>query len=81
MPTIRKPHGKARVPPPRIFKIVDVASGDVVVEGADARAAIDVLAAVGSIFDVFIYVWHPPAQAWRRLTVGEQRDLWDFRGR
>jgi len=66
---------------PRTFKVVVVANGEVLVDGGDARATIDVLTRIGSMFDVSIYVWHPAACAWRVLSVGEQRALWSFRGR
>lgn len=57
-----------------------MATGAVLAEDTDARATIERLTRVDSIFDVWVYVWHPAAKAWRRLTVGEQRTLWDFRG-
>ena len=50
-------------------------------EGTDTRATIDVLTRVDSIFDVLVYVWQSPAKAWRALTPGEQRTMWDFRAR
>lgn len=65
----------------RTFKVVLVADGAVLADGADARTTVEVLAQVDSIFDVSIYVWHTPAGAWRHLTPGEQRTLWDFRAR
>lgn len=66
---------------PRTFKIVDLATGAVLASAADARTAVDVLTGIDSMFGVAVYVWHAPAHAWRRLTVGEQRTLWGFRGR
>lgn len=79
------PHGGPPHAPalrqPRAFKIVELSSGALLAEDADARATIDLLSRIDSIFDVSIYVWHVAAQAWRQLTVGEQRTLWDFRGR
>lgn len=66
---------------PRAFKVIDVATGAVLAENADARATVDVLTPIDSMFDVAVYVWHPPARAWRQLTVGEHRTLWSFRGR
>ena len=65
---------------PRIFKVVLVANGVVLADGADARTTVELLAQIDSIFDVSIYVWHTPAWAWRHLTPAEQRTLWDFRG-
>ena len=65
----------------RTFKVVVVADGEVLLDRADARATIDTLTRIDSMFDVSIYVWDPAAKAWRPLTVGEQRTLWSFRGR
>ncbi len=64
---------------PRRFKIVDVSTREVLTEGADARAAIDVLSDVRSIVDVHVYVWQPTAEEWRLLTFHERRLLWDLR--
>lgn len=66
---------------PRAFKVIDAATGAVLAENADARATIDVLTASHSMSDVVVYVWHRPANGWRRLTIGEHRTLWTFRGR
>lgn len=66
---------------PRTFKVVLVANGAVLADGADARTTVELLAQIDSIFDVSIYVWHTPAGAWRHLTPAEHRTLWDFRGR
>ena len=65
----------------RTFKVIRVANGEVLAEGTDTRTTIDVLTRVDSIFDVLIYVWQSPAKAWRALTLGEQRTMWDFRAR
>jgi hypothetical protein len=51
----------------------------VLAEGVDARATLDVLGAVRSIVDVTVYVWDPEAEQWRRLTFGETKALWDQR--
>ena len=71
----------ARRTSPRSFKVIRVANGEVLAEGTDTRTTIDVLTRVDSIFDVLIYVWQAPAKAWRALTLGEQRTMWDFRAR
>lgn len=65
----------------RAFKVIRVANGRVLAEGTDARTTIDVLTRVESIFDVLVYVWETHAKAWRALTPGEQRTMWDFRAR
>jgi hypothetical protein len=66
---------------PRSFKIVDVTTGDVLGEHLDTRAAIAALEDVGSVVDVRIYVWDPSTDRWVLLTLGEQKALWEFRGR
>jgi hypothetical protein len=66
-------------PPRWLFKVVDVVSGQTLVEDATARATVHALASVDSIFDVLIFVWSPDGTTWRQLTPGEQRILWDFR--
>lgn len=65
----------------RRFSVIDMASGAVLAEDADARTTIDVLTRIDSIFDVLVEVWDPASGAWRRLTPGEQRMLWDCRRR
>jgi hypothetical protein len=40
-----------------------------------------VLTRIDSIFDVLVEVLDPASGAWRRLTPGEQRMLWDCRRR
>jgi hypothetical protein len=66
---------------PRAFKIVDVTTGQVLGEDIDTREAIAVLEDVGSVVDVRIYVWDPGAERWVLLTLGEQKALWEYRGR
>ena len=67
--------------PRRVFRIVDVVSGDALVEDASTRATVAALASVDSIFDVWIFVSGPGPTTWRQLTPAEHRMLWDFRGR
>ena len=66
---------------PRSFKIVDVTTGEVLGEHLNTRAAIAALEAVGSVVDVRIYVWDHSRDRWVLLTLGEQKALWEFRGR
>jgi hypothetical protein len=66
---------------PRSFKIVDVTTAQVLGEGLDARAAIGVLENIDSVVDVRIYVWDPADERWALLTLGEQKALWEYRGR
>jgi hypothetical protein len=64
--------------PPR-FKVVDVMSGQVLAEGADARTTVDLLRDVRSVNHVRIYVWRPKDAVWRLLRLDEQRKLWSLR--
>ena len=65
----------------RRFSVIDMASGTVLAKDADARATIALLTRIDSIFDVLVEVLDPASGAWRRLTPGEQRMLWDCRRR
>jgi hypothetical protein len=78
----RPPRATETVEPlgPREFKIVDIRSSQVLAEGVNANAAVDVLEGVGSVVDVRIYVWMREAKRWRLLTLAEQKTLWGFRG-
>ena len=53
----------------------------VLADDADARATVAALEDVRSVVDVLVDVWDPEAGQWRRLTLGEQKTLWGFRGR
>jgi hypothetical protein len=66
---------------PREFKIVDVTTSEVLGEHLDTRATLATLEAVDSIVDVRIYAWDHSNEKWVLLTLGEQRALWQFRGR
>lgn len=77
----RNVHPAPARPPRWLFKVIDVVSGTALVEDANASTTVHTLAAVESIFDVWIYVWIPELTTWRQLTPGEHRILWDFRGR
>jgi hypothetical protein len=61
---------------PRRFRVVDVVSGQVIAEDADARATIKSLEKVRSVVDVRVSVWQPRAKKWRLLTMAEQKALW-----
>ena len=79
----RKPQPRPEPEPeprkPRRFKVVDVMTLDVKVEGVALRATVDLLGDVRRIGDVRIYVWSDEAERWRLLTLGEQRALWRLR--
>jgi hypothetical protein len=66
---------------PRVFKIVDVTTGEALGEHLDTRAAVATLEKVDSVVDVRIYAWDHGSEKWVLLTLGEQRALWEFRGR
>jgi hypothetical protein len=66
---------------PREFKIVDVTTGEVLGEHLNTRAAIAALEDVHSVVDVRIYAWDHGSERWVLLTLGEQKTLWEFRGR
>jgi hypothetical protein len=61
---------------PRKLKVVDVVTGEVLIEDADVRATLDVLGDVRSVVDVKISVWRPEKGSWRLLTLAEQKALW-----
>jgi hypothetical protein len=67
-------------PEPHRFRIIDVMTRQVLVDDADARATVAALEDVRSVVDVLVDVWDPEARQWRRLTLGEQKTLWGFRG-
>src|SRR6476620_8908895 len=67
-------------PEPHRFRIVDVMTRQVLADDADARATVAALENVRSMVDVLVDVWDPEAGQWRRLTLGEQKTLWGFRG-
>ena len=66
---------------PLTFKVLDIRSSQVLAEGTDTRATIELLQDVRSVLDVRIYVWMQRAGRWRLLRLDEQRALWRFRGR
>lgn len=82
--TLERPPRKIEPPQalgPLTFKVRDIRSGEILGEGTDTRETIDLLAGVGSVLDVRIYVWMQRAGRWRLLTLDEQRALWRFRDR
>ena len=52
----------------------------VLADNVDARATVATLEDVRSVVDVLIDVWEPDTGDWRRLTLGEQKTLWGYRG-
>jgi hypothetical protein len=84
-PYVVPPKPKRREPrpaeprPPRRFRVVDVATREVLADGALARETLEVLGGVRSIVDVHVCVWEPDRERWRLLTLAEQRTLWERR--
>src|SRR5690242_5487153 len=82
LPALRPPAPVPQAPQaPRQFKVVDVVTRQVLAEGTDARATIELLEGVRSIVDVTIWVWQPETERWRMLSLEEARALWEYRGR
>src|SRR4051794_757428 len=65
--------------PPK-FKIVDGMTRQVLAEGADTRATVELLEGIRSVVDVSVYVWDHRTDAWRPLSMGERKTLWNLRG-
>jgi hypothetical protein len=80
IPPAPAPAGATVPRAPRRFKVVDVMTGEVLTEDADARATVDFLDGVRSVVDVRVYTWQPRAERWRLLTVAEQKAMWELRG-
>jgi hypothetical protein len=79
-PPKKRPPKREKAPAPRVprrFKVVDLVSSEVLAEGAEMRATLDLLAEVLSAVDVRIFVWDQEAGDWHLLTLGEQRALWE----
>ena len=74
-----KPPKPAEPPAPRRFKVMDVATRELLAEGAPARETLGVLRGVRSLADVNVSIWEPKADRWRLLTLAEQRLLWERR--
>jgi hypothetical protein len=64
---------------PRRFRVVDVATREVLLDAAGARATVELLKGIRSSVDVHVSVWEPKAEKWRLLTLDEQRMLWKRR--
>jgi hypothetical protein len=77
-PEQRPPKATEPRPAPR-FKVVDVMSDQVLLEGASTRDTLDLLATKRSLVDVRVYMWDDEREEWRRLTLGEHKALWGLR--
>src|SRR5436190_14185298 len=77
-PASRQPEPAGPKPPPR-FKVVDVMTRQVLAEGADTHATVELLEGIRSVVDVSVYVWDERTDAWRPLSMGERKALWNLR--
>jgi hypothetical protein len=75
----RRPQPEPEPRPAHRFKVVDVATREVLADGADARATVDLLRTIRSVVDVSIWVWEPKLDRYRLLTFGERKALWRLR--
>jgi hypothetical protein len=76
---VPEPESVTRREPYR-FRIVDVMTRQVLADDVDARGTVAALEDVRSVVDVLIDVWEPDTGDWRRLTLGEHKTLWGYRG-
>jgi hypothetical protein len=76
-----RPAAEPSPPKPRTFKVVDVATHAVRLEGASGRELIDLLKDVRSTVDVRISEWDHEEERWRLLTLREQQAIWALRAR
>ena len=65
--------------PPRRFRVVDISTREVLADGADTRATLDLLGGIRSSVDVNVSVWEPGTERWRLLTLRERNLLWERR--
>jgi hypothetical protein len=75
-----KPERAAAPPAPRRFRVVDIATREVLADDAGARRTLEVLGGARSVVDVNVHVWEPDDERWRLLTLREKRLLWERRG-
>jgi hypothetical protein len=76
-----RPEAEPEPKAPRLFKVVDVMTRQVLAERASTRETVDLLKGVRSNVDVSVHVWEPDAEKWQRLTQREQKMLWDLAAR
>jgi hypothetical protein len=82
LPALKPAEPAPKAPPtPRRFKVVDLLTREVLADGADTRATVELLQRVRSLVDVTIWVWQSEQERWRLLSLQESRALWDYRGR
>jgi hypothetical protein len=74
-----KPEPEPRPRAPRRFRVIDIATREVLAEEVDAGATLELLGGVRSEVDVNVYVWEDEDERWRLLTLRERRLLWERR--
>jgi hypothetical protein len=78
----RKPKPPEQAPPkpkaPRRFRVVDVMTGQPLLDSGSGRDAAAALRDVRSVVDVNVYVWQDERERWRLLTLPEQRAMWEL---
>jgi hypothetical protein len=80
-PTNPRPPKPPEPRKPRRFRVVDVTTREVLADDASAREALAALRDVHGVTDVAISSWSEKHGRYRLLTHGEQKALWDMRGR
>ena len=68
-------------PAPRLFKVVDVMTSEVLAEGVEMREAIEALQPLHSVVDARVFVWSPERERWQLLSLDDVKALWSFRER
>jgi hypothetical protein len=66
---------------PRLFKVVNSTTRQVLAEGVEMSDALEALGRLRSVVDATVYVRRGIAGKWIPLTIGEQKSLWELRGR
>jgi hypothetical protein len=82
VPPKRQPKAEPAEPaprPPRRFRVVDIATREVLADGAGTRATLELLGGIRSSVDVNVSVWEPASERWRLLTLRERQLLWERR--
>jgi hypothetical protein len=78
----RKPKPPEPLPPEpkavRRFRVVDVMTGQRLLDDGNGRDAAAALRDVRSVVDVNVYVWQDERKRWRLLTLPEQRAMWEL---
>jgi len=74
-----RPRDRAQSTGPMKFRVIDVMTQEVLADGADTRATLDLLRGIRSIVDVRIYAWDQSAERWRLITHRDQKALWELR--